>query len=76
MVCGDANYCSYFKKTYATSTIKRPNECQMFILNPMDALFENDKMYKPRKQDFQTDRMYQFELKLINDIATYEGERQ
>ena len=68
MVCGDANYCEVFKETYSTAKIKRVNNCSMFILNPIDALFENERGYRPRKQKHQTDRMYQYELKLIEDI--------
>ena len=49
MICGDANYCSKKVRTYSTETIKRPNQCKDFELNPVDALGENPKGYKPRE---------------------------
>jgi len=49
MVCGDANFCSIRQTTYSDEYIKRPNKCKDFELNPIDALCENPKGYKPRK---------------------------
>lgn len=50
MCCGDANYCEVKKKTFSTEYIKRQNNCRYFELNPMDALFENKRGYRPREQ--------------------------
>lgn len=50
MVCGDANYCEVKHKTFSTKYIKRQNNCKFFVLNPMDALFENERGYRPRER--------------------------
>jgi len=48
MYCGDANWCSEKDKEYTDEYIKHTNNCKFFELNPIDALFENEKGYKPR----------------------------
>lgn len=48
MVCGDANYCCVRKRTYSDEYIKRTNKCKLFKPNPIDALGENPKGYRPR----------------------------
>ena len=50
MVCGDANYCSVKQKCYTEAHIKHSNTCKHFEPNEMDALFENEDGYKPRKK--------------------------
>lgn len=50
MVCGDANYCSNFKRTFSTEYIKKPNKCKRFDFNEIDALGENPNPYKPREK--------------------------
>lgn len=55
MCCGDANYCCVRKRCYSDEHIKRTNNCKDFDLNPIDALGENDKGYRPRKPKEQTD---------------------
>jgi hypothetical protein len=61
MVCGDANYCTVKDKCYSDEHIKRPNNCNDFELNPMDALFENERGYRPRKKQEEKAK-----IKLIN----------
>ena len=61
MVCGDANYCTVKDKCYSDEHIKRPNNCKDFELNPMDALFENERGYRPRKTPEERAK-----IKLIN----------
>lgn len=51
MVCGDANYCSHFKRTFSTENIKKPNKCKGFDFNEIDALGENPKPYTPREKN-------------------------
>lgn len=48
MVCGDANYCTEKQYTKTDEQIKRSNKCKEFLLNPIDALYENTEGYKPR----------------------------
>ena len=50
MCCGDANYCSAKKRTLCDRYIKQVNHCKDFEFNPIDALFENEKGYKPREK--------------------------
>ena len=53
MVCGDANYCEEKGCTKTDGQIKQSNKCKEFLLNPVDALFENKKGYAPRgKKEF------------------------
>ena len=48
MVCGDANYCTEKQHTKTDKQIKQSNNCKEFLLNPIDALYENAEGYKPR----------------------------
>lgn len=48
MCCGDANYCYIKETTFTDKTIKSPNKCKYFDLNPIDALGENPNEYRPR----------------------------
>ena len=50
MVCGDANWCDWYERTFSTNQIKRPNKCQGFVFNEIDALGENPHPYKPREK--------------------------
>jgi hypothetical protein len=50
LVTGNGTYCTTKKKEMADSTAKRPNKCQVFELNPMDAFGENPRDYAPRRQ--------------------------
>jgi len=49
MVCGDANYCTTKKQTFSDEKIKSLNKCKEFNFNPIDALSENWRNYRPRK---------------------------
>lgn len=49
LVYGDSCYCEVKKKCLGYDNCKRPNKCKSFELNPVDALGENPKEYKPRK---------------------------
>lgn len=53
LVVGDANYCTKHEKTMSEATAKSLNRCGDFAFNPMDAFFENEKGYTPRKQKEQ-----------------------
>ena len=47
MVCGDANYCTEKQNCYDDKYLKQPNRCKLYQHNPVDALGENVKGYKP-----------------------------
>lgn len=49
LVYGDSCYCEVKKKCLDYDNCKRVNKCKSFELNPIDALGENPKEYKPRK---------------------------
>lgn len=50
MVCGDFNYCDELKILMNDAAIKRVNRCKTFELNPIDALGENPREYRPRRE--------------------------
>ena len=49
LVCGDAAWCEAKKKIISEASAKRPNDCNDFMFNPLDAFGENEKGYQPRK---------------------------
>ena len=42
-------YCHIKNKTMKDSTAKTKNHCSDFDFNPVDALFENEKGYRPKE---------------------------
>ena len=69
MVCGDANYCSVRETTYSDSYIKKQNRCRDFELNPVDALGENSRGYRPREQKEEPEQ-------LEGQMSIWEGEEK
>lgn len=51
LVCGDSCYCEVKRECLNYNSCKRPNKCKSFELNPIDALGENTKEYRPRKHN-------------------------
>lgn len=50
LVYGDSCYCEVKRECLDYDKCKRPNKCKDFELNPIDALGENPKGYKPREK--------------------------
>ena len=50
LVYGDSCYCEVKRECLNYNSCKRPNKCKSFELNPVDALGENPKEYKPREK--------------------------
>lgn len=50
LVYGDFCFCEKKRWLKSYSSCKQPNKCKDFELNPIDALGENLKEYKPRKE--------------------------
>lgn len=48
-VTGNGNWCDARKIEPSDRYAKSTNRCRFFDLNPMDAFFENEKGYQPRK---------------------------
>lgn len=48
-VTGNWNYCEKKGTNPSDSYAKHSNRCKYFELNPMDAYFENENGYQPRK---------------------------
>lgn len=48
-VTGNGNWCDVRKIEPSDRYAKSTNRCRLFDLNPMDAFFENEKGYQPRK---------------------------
>lgn len=68
MCCGDANWCSVRHRTYTDGYIKKPNKCKDFELNPIDALGENPKVYKPRKPKADDGEQITALIEVINSM--------
>ena len=51
LVYGDVCFCEKKRWVKSYNSCKKPNKCKDFELNPIDALGENQKDYKPRSQD-------------------------
>lgn len=49
LVTGNGIWCEAHKRSYSESYCKVTNNCSEFELNPIDAFFENEAGYKPRK---------------------------
>lgn len=49
LATGNGIYCTELNKEIRESTAKRVNNCEHFDLNPIDAFYENERGYKPRK---------------------------
>lgn len=49
LVYGDSCYCEIKRECLNYDSCKRPNKCNSFELNPIDALGENPKEYTPRE---------------------------
>lgn len=50
LVYGDSCYYEIKRTCLNYDRCKRPNKCKHFELNPIDALGENPKEYKPREK--------------------------
>lgn len=61
LVYGDSCYCEVKRDFLKYDACKRVNKCKHFELNPIDALGENPKEYKPRVT-FQRERQIFIEL--------------
>ena len=57
LVYGDSCYCEIKKKCLNYNSCKRQNKCKSFEFNPIDALRENTKEYKPRKKQKKLDQI-------------------
>lgn len=49
LVTGNGTYCYRRNVELSDQYAKNPNHCKLFDLNPMDAFFENERGYIPRK---------------------------
>ena len=61
LVYGDSCYCEVKRECLDYDRCKRPNKCKSFELNPIDALGENPKEYKPRGNKSQSNQITMFE---------------
>ena len=55
LTTGNGIYCEKHKRTYSESYAKSANNCGDFELNVVDAFFENERGYQPRKEKTQVD---------------------
>jgi hypothetical protein len=51
LVYGDSCFCEKKRWVKSYNSCKQPNKCKDFELNPIDALGENPKEYKPREKN-------------------------
>ena len=63
LVYGDSCYCEKKRWVKSYNSCKQPNKCKEFELNPIDALCENPKEYKPREN-----------RKDVNQLTLFKGE--
>ena len=61
LVYGDSCYCEKKRWVKSYASCKRPNKCKDFELNPIDALMENPKEYKPRAKRIEDCQQTLFE---------------
>lgn len=61
LIYGDSCYCEVKRECLNYNSVKRPNKCKDFELNPIDALGENLKEYKPREKKPQTNQINMFD---------------
>lgn len=65
LVCGDVCFCEKKNWVKTHSSCKQRNKCNNFEFNPIDALGENLKGYKPREEkqiEINEQTMFDFEV--------------
>lgn len=65
MYCGNGNYCEVNDVCFSDSYIKHTNKCRCFDFIPIDALFENEKGYQPRKGHYISEKPNQLYLDFL-----------
>lgn len=50
LVTGNGTYCTLLNREMSDASAKRVNYCKDFELNPIDAFWENEKGYQPRRE--------------------------
>lgn len=61
-VTGNGNWCEKKQIEPSDSYAKHTNNCGDFLLNPMDAYFENERGYQPRTPRKKAGEQMRFEI--------------
>lgn len=69
LIYGDSCYCEIKRECLNYDACKRPNKCKSFELNPIDALQENPREYKPREARNELHQVTLFEGRATDEQA-------